>query len=426
MNRLERWLSQEHWLVGASLTRISLGLWAIYYYVVHWQERDLLWGPNGLWPFQKFLEDPRLANVFALHPSEAYFQFVYLASIVIAILVTLGYRSRLMIPIHWLMIWSYFGRNPFLPDGGDNFMRIALLFLVMVDTGAYFAIRRPPSRLYQYLRPGLTVVHNVGVLLILLQLTYLYMSTGLYKAAGELWQNGTALYYILRVDEFSWPGMAGFIYQNSYLTVAGTYATVLFEVLFVTYILNRWARYLIILAGVSFHLGTIFMMGLVSFGWGMLSIYPFLVKDDEYHAAYAWLMNLLQQLRERYALTVYYDGDCTFCTRSTSLLRTLNSLSLVQFISFREPGVVERYGLEPERVERRIQSRNGRGDDREGIEAMIEIVRRSPILFPLVPVLWVIRLAVGQQAYDFVANRRYFLGGCQGGCAVKLKEEVKS
>ncbi len=426
MSRLEEWLSKEHWLVGASLTRISLGLWAIYYYVVQWQERDLLWGPNGLWPFQKFLEDPPLANVFVLHPSEAYFQFVYVASIAIAILVTLGYRPRLVIPLHWLMIWSYFGRNPFLPDGGDNFMRIALLFLVMVDTGAYFAIRRPPSRFYRYLRPALAVIHNVGILVILLQLTYLYTSTGLYKAAGELWQNGTALYYILRVDEFSWPGMAEFIFRNPYLTVAGTYATVLFEVLFVTHIFNRWARYLIILAGVSFHLGTIFMMGLVSFGWGMLSVYPILVKDDEYHAIYAWLTKRLERLRERYVLTVYYDGECAFCTRIISVLRKSDCLSLLQFISFREPGVVQRERLEPECLERRFQSRNQRGTVREGIDAVIAIARRSPILFPLVPMLWVTRLAVGQRAYDFVAKRRYFFCECRRSCSVEFKQETTS
>ena len=142
-------------------------------------------------------------NVFAWNSSSIYFESVYLTAIIVAVLVVIGFLPRLIIPVHWFMIWSMQERNPFLGDGGDNIMRIVLLFLVLVNTGSILSVHAVRSKnrqvSYAFFTPALAVTHNIGVLLILVQLCMMYMSTGLYKVMGELWQNGTALYYILRV-----------------------------------------------------------------------------------------------------------------------------------------------------------------------------------------------------------------------------------
>ncbi len=426
IGRAFSWLTREHWLIGASLMRISFGIWAVFFYLLHWRVRGLLWGPDGLLPFEKFLESGPVVNVFAFSRSPVLFELIYTLAIAIAVLITIGYRPRLMIPLHWLMIWSLQERNEFLGDGGDNLMRIVLLFLVVVNTGAYFSISaerrqaRSPwaMRLAHFLesttrllRPALAVLHNVGVLLILVQLSMLYMSTGLYKAMGELWQSGTALYYILRVDEFSWPGMAEIIYRNPYLVVLGTYGTVLFEVTFAPSLLNRWTRYAIILAGISFHVGIALFMGLITFAWSMLSVYPLLLTDQEYRRAATWL-------RDRLDLTVFYDGWCPLCARSVRWWSQLDLLSLIQFVSFREPGIPEIYGLDPAAAARRMVSITRRGRRREGMDTLVGVAARAVLLWPALPVLLAGRLMAGQRWYDAIARRRMILvpGACQGRC----------
>ncbi|MGQ0568682.1 MAG: DCC1-like thiol-disulfide oxidoreductase family protein [Armatimonadota bacterium] len=428
MTRAFDWLTREHWLIGASLMRISLGIWAVFFLALHWRVRGQLWGPDGLLPFERFMESGPVLNVFSISRSAIYFEVIYLLAVAIAVLVVIGYRPRLILPMHWLMIWSFQDRNQQLGDGGDNLMRLVLLFLLLVNTGAHFSLaaaRRPRQRwpgvpmfrlgesLIRLMRPGLTVVHNFGVLLILIQLGMLYLSTGLYKAMGELWQNGTALYYILRVDEFSWPGVAELIYRNPYLVVLGTYGTVLFEVLFLPSLFNRWTRYVMIAAGVCFHTGIALLMGLVTFGWSMLSVYPLLVTDLEYRQIVAWA-------RRRLDLVVFYDGWCPMCTRSVRVLRNLDLLSVVEYISFRDPGVVHYYGLDSERAARRIQALDRRGRVREGIDALIAVAARSPLMWPIVPMLVVGRGVAGQRFYDAAAARRVILvpGSCQSDCAV--------
>jgi predicted DCC family thiol-disulfide oxidoreductase YuxK len=409
--RLYSWLSQDHFSVGASIMRISLGTWAVYSYTLLWRDRQLLWGPNGIYPYERFMADGSYLNLFAISPSPVYVDALYLAGLTVAVLFTVGYWTRVMTFLHWLMIWSIQTRNDFLSDGGDNIMRIVLFFMIFVNAGAVLSLdsSRRRWRGRAVVQPVLAVIHNFGVLAIVLQLAFLYMSTGLYKAMGELWQNGTALYYILRVDEFSWPGVAEHIYRNPYIVVGATYGTVLFEVTFGPLLLNKWTRvFSVIPAGFLFHLGIGAVMGLTTFAWSMLSLYPLLVTDGEYQAAGGWM-------RRTFGLTVYYDGWCPACTRSVLWLDRLDLLSLVRFVSFRGLSSVDQ-----RRAERRIVSVEGRGRVREGMDVMLQIAARSPLLWVFVIPLLLIRLVAGQRAYDVVASRRLILipGPCGDHCSV--------
>jgi predicted DCC family thiol-disulfide oxidoreductase YuxK len=387
----------------------------VYHYVLHFPVRDLLWGPNGLWPYEHFLRAQPFLSVWQISGSEAFFQAVYLGGLAVAVAFTLGWWSRVVGPLHWLMVWSLQERNPFITDGGDNIMRLVLLFLAFVNTGAHLSIdslrvRQPLHPAWRYCAAA---AHNAGVVLILAQLAFLYMSTGLYKVMGELWQNGTALYYILRVDEFSWPGVAEFIYRNPYLVVLGTYGTVLFEVTFLPALLSRWTRYAAALAGVFFHLSIALIMGLVTFGWSMLSLYPLLITDAEYRSLGLWF-------RRRAHLVVLYDGWCSLCVRSVGIWSAVSPLALVAYVSFRDPGVLELYGVDPEAASRRMIAVAPDGVLREGMDAVIAVVARTVTLWPLMPLLVAARLVAGQRLYDAVARRRPVLlpGACEGRCEI--------
>jgi antimicrobial peptide system SdpB family protein len=413
--RLRRWLAREHWLIGAALTRILLGAWALYYYALHLPVRHLLWGPDGWWPFDRFVASQPFLSAWVLSPSPVYAEALYAASIAVAAAYTLGWQTRVAGVLHWLAIWSLQERNPFIGDGGDNIMRIALFFLALADTGARLSLdaRRQPRSRPPWARQVAAAAHNIGILLVLAQLALLYASTGLYKATGELWQNGTALYYILRVDEFSSPGLAAAVYRNPYLVVGGTYGTVLFEVMFPAALFNPWTRGAVMVAGVLFHLGIAVLMGLVTFAWSMLSLYPLLLTDGQYRHAAAWVEG-------RFSLAVLYDGWCPDCRRSVAALQAADVGALVRFVSFREPGILELFGLERRRLRRRIHSVRPDGVVREGMDVMIQIAGRTVILWPLLPLLALVRLTAGQRGYDLLAARRTVLipASCDDECAV--------
>lgn len=93
-------------------------------------------------------------------------------------------------------------------------------------------------------------------------------------------------------------------------------------------------------------------------------------------------------------------------------MKRLDWLDLLEFVSFRDPEVIARHGLDAARLERRMQARLSRnGTIREGFEAVLLVVKRIPMLWPVLPALVLAKwTGVGRAAYDWVSARRHGAG----------------
>src|SRR5262249_4063075 len=108
---------------------------------------------------------------------------------------------------------------------------------------------------------------------------------GLSKVGGELWRNGTALYYIVRVGEFAWTGWWVVLIHHSMLVAVLTYGTVAFQVSFpFLFFAHHRTRRLALMAGIGFHLGIGLVLGLHTFAAFMISIELMFVPDSDYLA----------------------------------------------------------------------------------------------------------------------------------------------
>lgn len=447
IRKLHRLLTTEHLLTGVSLARIAYGLFLLFYFISHYAERHLLWGPGGLLPHDAFLEMAEargILTLFHLSGEPWFFELVYHAGIVVAFLYLIGYRTRLIGVLTFILFWSFYFRNPHLTNGGDNILRIQLFYLLFAQTGARFsldALRRrktsSPGK-KSVAREMSAVLHNAAVLAAVLQLALLYFTAGMYKVMGAYWQEGTALYYATRVQEFHWPGISEWLWESEFLLVLLSYATVIFQVSFPFLLLNRITKLIAVGCAVLFHGGIALFMGLIGFSWIMIGSELILLTDKDYRLigaaarrAGAKAAGPLRLLRDRIAslpavkgrqLIVFYDGWCPLCRASVASSRKLDWFSLIRFVSFREPGVIERYGLDADKVERRMHSTADGRRFAEGIDAVIQMATRLLPLWPAVPLLLLARwIGIGQRAYDFIAGRRTILptGGCDGHCSLE-------
>ncbi|OMC66268.1 hypothetical protein BK126_19790 [Paenibacillus sp. FSL H7-0326] len=41
------WMTQSHFLIGAGLLRVCFGIIIIYNYLIHYRQREFLWGDDG-------------------------------------------------------------------------------------------------------------------------------------------------------------------------------------------------------------------------------------------------------------------------------------------------------------------------------------------------------------------------------------------
>ncbi|KYF51643.1 hypothetical protein BE08_35680, partial [Sorangium cellulosum] len=284
--------SRERCLIGASLFRIVAGLTILHLYLANYHQRHYLYGPEGVWPFARSLEEAHNAGAFSIYVlsrSPVFFEVVFHLGVLFAALWVVGFRTRLMSLLTYVGLWSLHQRNPALLDGGDNVVRLALLYGIFAELGAYFSLDADRLRAQRERGGDLqrikAMMHNAAILACAVQVCLVYGVAGLYKVQGELWQNGTALYYITRVGEFTWPGHSEGLYRSVPLVTALTYATVAFQLCFpFLFALNRHTRRLALAGAILFHSGIAIMMGLVTFAAFMISVELALVSDAEYRA----------------------------------------------------------------------------------------------------------------------------------------------
>ena len=288
-SRLLAHAGRPHFLTGASVFRLVAGTAFLYQLLVVYAQRRYLFGPDGIYPYDMFLQqlEGGSFSLYSLTRSLIGFEVLYHATIALAVAWLVGWRTRVVTPLLWVAIWSLRERNSFLWDGGDNVMQLALIYACFIDVSGRFsfdAVRRAESGA-RPMSPLVAMAHNAGVLACAIQICLVYGVAGLLKVQGESWQNGTALYYALRGGEFTWPGYSEWIFENGALLAFLSYSTVAFQVSFTFLLfLGRRLRVLAVLAGLSFHLGIVTFMSLATFGVFMMAVDLMFVTDAEYAA----------------------------------------------------------------------------------------------------------------------------------------------
>lgn len=271
---------------GLAILRVIYGTVGIAYYLVNYADRHYLWGPKGVVPHSAFRDTIPRPNfsLYEFGDHWLYFEVVFHLGILVALAFLVGALSRLTNLLHFVFLTSLYLRNPLLLDGGDNLAVLVLFFLVFTDTSATWSLRKKPRSITRSNRPRLSIlVHNLAVFAIIVQLLVLYTVSGLHKVQGALWQDGTALYYILQVPEFSWPPFSDVLRKSAFFSTAGTYFTVFFQLSFAGLMLNRYARYIGLAVAVIFHASVAILMGLTAFGAYIIATEAVLLKDAEYN-----------------------------------------------------------------------------------------------------------------------------------------------
>jgi hypothetical protein len=281
--------------VGLSLVRISYGTCFLIILASNASQWKVLWGVDSLYPDGDIPADPNPGaglNVFMAFHSNLWVVAVLWCSAIVGIALIIGFQSRLSTIVLLVLHWSLTARNPLIADGGDNLMTIALLLLAFANTGERLSIdnvlrrRRktlPRKRTLLAVRftPYSIIIGNLAWMALVAQVCIVYSTSGLSKVQGTMWQDGTAVYYILRTSEFSaWPALSQIVYENGYLTSTASYVAVLVQVFFPFLIFNRFLKLPTIFTVIGMHAGIGILMGLPVFALVMIGTEMIFVPDS--------------------------------------------------------------------------------------------------------------------------------------------------
>jgi hypothetical protein len=247
-----------------ALFRIAFGLVAFFWTLSLLPNLFAFFGPDGIMPAYP-REGPGAWSVLALSDSKPFVVLVFAATLLGSAALTVGLRTRLAAIVVWLGILAFLRRNPLVGNSGDELMGNLALFCALAPSGVALSLdrlRTAPGRFWEFPTRAPWALR-----LIQIQLSVVYLSAVWQKVQGELWRNGTAVSYALRITDVHRIATPDFITHSVVLSELLTFGTLALEVSLGILVWNRTARPWVLTLGILMHLGIDFslLVGFFSF-----------------------------------------------------------------------------------------------------------------------------------------------------------------
>jgi predicted DCC family thiol-disulfide oxidoreductase YuxK len=356
----------------------------------------------------------------------------WLACMLILSMFTVGLFSRTTAVLAWIIAVSTARRTPILLFGFDQIVSTWALYLAATfASGQAISVDRFLARLRPALAeacrqrkdgankvaprwsslgdgvPAPSVGANLGLRLIQLHLTLIYLSAGLAKFRGDPWWNGQAAWGLISAAEFrlfdlSW--MAAY----PRLIEAATHVGLLLELGLPFLLWCKPLRPLGLAIGVVMHASIGLMLGLTTFSLAMIAGCLAFTSGP-------WLRSLVAGDGPADAAKVLYDGQCPRCRASMAVAKAADPDRAFEPIDFN--AVADLRTIHPSLTrEACTAAMHWVGPDgrvRVGYDAVRAMAWRLPLSWPLAALGGLPGVAwAGRRVYNRIAAARARDGDC--------------
>lgn len=319
----------------SAVVRIGFaGTW-LFFLLREFPHRHELYGPDGPWSWElarQLIDSNRAFTVLMWSDSALWFEIVYAVAVLSSALLMLGWRTRATSVVFAVGVLSLQNRSVFMGDGGDNVIHLMAIYLVLTRCAQVWSLDARRARRLDAASAGragpvlwgvlgavfaygavtggfstgwlvifaalwvlaalwwmvdryepegegravldvlANLLHNAGMLVIMVEVCLIYATAGWYKIQGSRWQDGTALYYPLNLDYFTpWPGVSAFLGSSGTLVMLLSYGTVAVQVAFPFTLFNRRIKNVLLALMMLEHAGIAVLLGLPFFSLAMIA-----------------------------------------------------------------------------------------------------------------------------------------------------------
>jgi len=301
LDRVVTWfIADRHSDYGIAVMRIASGSFLLGWLLLNLPIASRIWGPGSQYwqPYREILGYNAPFNALQ-QAGPGLFWLWYVITIALVIAFLLGWRTRFVTPLLFIAYTTLNGQNTPISDGGNYFIRIMLIYLILMDASRRWSLdaRRRARTEKPETQTG-SVLHNIGLCLVIAQICIVYLEAGLYKVQGSLWQSGTAVYYPLQSVAYGpFPQLADLLTYFALPVVIATYVTVLAQIAFPFLLFHRITRRIGLILLLGMHVSIAVIMGLPFFSGIMASADAVLVSGATWIAIVTWLRTALTENR---------------------------------------------------------------------------------------------------------------------------------
>ena len=308
-SRLRQW--DEFWFqpedpLALGVLRILTGLMLIYTHLVWGIKLEAFLGPNG---FQdhllvRVLEPASTAwSLWWLVPEHALVA-VHWTCVAVLVLYTLGFWTTVTKWAAPVITISYANRVPNANFGLDQINAMLAIYLALGPCGARLSL----DRVWRVYRHGVRSLREQGhwsmpavlpsssarlvTRLIQVHMCVIYFFSGVSKLKGDAWWNGEAIWMALSNTEYQTTDMTWLAWYP-WLSDMATHATVLWEMTFWLLVWRTAWRPVILLIGISMHLGIGVCLGMWTFGLIMICTYICYIPPGTLRRVGTWMAGAL-------------------------------------------------------------------------------------------------------------------------------------
>ena len=327
------YLQGETWILdgkrasyGIAITRMLLGAMMLGLMLTNFSTRFYTWGAGmawsgqfaypandfvKLWPFMMFHDQAQNPFLFTV---------LYLIAMALAVSFAIGYRTRLSQFFLFFFWVAMVESNSNVNDQSDNLTRIALMVMFFAAPGDRWSVDARRRRIadekeekrgtrsvflarwwrFQRVIPEqyTNILHNFAIIALACQVSFIYVSGGLYKAGGAPWSGGTAIYDPIHVTQFGpWPELSAFVTTWGPGVAFATLLTLMVQVSFPLLLMRRGTRIFALIVMLGFHLGIAVLMGLPWFSLAMIAIDAIFIRDVTYQELSGGLVKAWRRTR---------------------------------------------------------------------------------------------------------------------------------
>jgi predicted DCC family thiol-disulfide oxidoreductase YuxK len=368
-------------------------------------------------------------------------------------LTAMGLFTRVASIGMWVLLMSFQLRNPIILNGGDLLLRAASFYVMIMPGGAAWSLDNLIRRkLLKPVQPGwsrklasMVFTHPCmwgeawrgessrgwmrpwSLRLTQIQLVVLYFFTGVDKLNGVDvsnrvwgdWVGGSAVYRILNHGTISRFAVFGDL--PWWLFAPMTWITLGWEIAFGLLVLWRPTRWYALAFGYVLHVGIFLTAEVTHFSWTTLAFYWLFIPA-------AVVMDMAGKATgstEPRKYTVFYDGMCPICKKSRRTLEKLDWLGRLNYadIHDRKFADAELPTVTYADMLKQMYVKRPDGKFFGGFKAFRAIAAVLPLMWPIVPLLWLPGAAfIGTRLYRVIARNRFRWAKCDDEfCSLHLK-----